>query len=204
MRAEPSRALADLRALRELTEDEDGAQRLCWTDTWAEARRWFDSRLEGLDVEVETDAAGNKWVTLAGERPEALVVGSHIDSVPDGGWLDGALGLLGGLEVLRAAAAAGRPPLTLKLVDWADEEGARFGYGLLGSSAVSGCLDVEKAPRADRPRGPRAPRRARRPRGAGRPDDRRPREPGRRRSATSSCTSSRAPCSRTWASRSRW
>jgi hydantoinase/carbamoylase family amidase len=145
VQAEPSRALADLRALRELTEDEDGAQRLCWTDTWVRARRWFDSRLDGLDVEVEVDPAGNKWVTLAGERPEALVIGSHIDSVPNGGWLDGALGLLGGLEVLRAAAAAGPPPVTLKLVDWADEEGARFGYGMLGSSAASGSLDVEKA-----------------------------------------------------------
>ena len=142
---DPSRALADLRALRELTEDEDGAQRLCWTDTWAQARRWFDSRLEGLDVEIEVDAAGNKWVTLAGERPEALVVGSHIDSVPNGGWLDGALGLLGGLEVLRAAAAAGPPPVTLKLVDWADEEGARFGYGMLGSGAASGSLDLDAA-----------------------------------------------------------
>jgi len=142
---DPSRALADLRALRELTEDEDGAQRLCWTDTWVRARRWFDSRLDGLDVELEVDPAGNKWLTLAGERPEALVIGSHIDSVPNGGWLDGALGLLGGLEVVRAAAAAGRPPVTLKLVDWADEEGARFGYGMLGSSAASGSLDVDKA-----------------------------------------------------------
>jgi hydantoinase/carbamoylase family amidase len=145
VQADPSRALADLRALRELTEDEGGAQRLCWTDTWSAARRWFDSRLAGLGVDVEVDAAGNKWVTLTGEHPDALVIGSHIDSVPNGGWLDGALGLLGGLEVLRAAASAGKPPVSLKLVDWADEEGARFGYGMLGSSAVSGSLDVDKA-----------------------------------------------------------
>jgi N-carbamoyl-L-amino-acid hydrolase len=145
VQVDPSRALADLRALRELTEDEGGAQRLCWTDTWSAARRWFDSRLEGLGVDVGVDAAGNKWVTLPGERTDALVVGSHIDSVPNGGWLDGALGLLGGLEVLRAAASAGKPPVTLKLVDWADEEGARFGYGMLGSSAVSGSLDLDKA-----------------------------------------------------------
>jgi N-carbamoyl-L-amino-acid hydrolase len=140
-----TQVLADLRQLRQLTEDEHGAQRLCWTDTWAHARTWFDSLLEGLDVTVKVDAAGNKWVTLSGERPEAIVLGSHIDSVPNGGWLDGALGLLAGLEVLRAVAAVGRPPFTLKLVDWADEEGARFGYGMLGSSAVSGSLDVEKA-----------------------------------------------------------
>ena len=140
-----SKVLTDLRRLRELTEDEHGAQRLCWTDAWVHARDWFDSLLEGLDVTVEVDAAGNKWVTLSGDRPEAIVLGSHIDSVPNGGWLDGALGLLAGLEVVRAVAAAGRPPVTLKLVDWADEEGARFGYGMLGSSAVSGSLDVEKA-----------------------------------------------------------
>ena len=142
---EPSRVLADLRRLRELTEDENGAQRLCWTDTWVQARRWFDSRLKGLDVATEVDAAGNKWVILGGDRSEAVVLGSHIDSVPNGGWLDGAFGLLAGLEVLQARAAVGRPPVTLKLVDWADEEGARFGYGMLGSSAASGSLDVEKA-----------------------------------------------------------
>ena len=77
----------------------------------------------------------------SGDRPEMLILGSHIDSVPDGGWLDGSLGVLAGLEVLRTIAAAGRPPLTVKLVDWAEEEGARFGLSLLGSSAVAGKLD---------------------------------------------------------------
>ena len=140
---DPARVLSDLRELRALTEDESGAQRLCWTATWAQARRWFDSRLQGLEVEVELDPAGNKWVTLRGEDPRSLILGGHIDSVPNGGWLDGSLGLLAGLEVLRAVAARGRPPVTLKLVDWADEEGARFGWGMLGSSAVSGSLDLE-------------------------------------------------------------
>ena len=140
---DPGRVLSDLRELRELTEDEHGAQRLCWTDTWAQARRWFDSKLEGLAVEREVDPAGNKWVILRGDDPRSLVLGGHIDSVPNGGWLDGSLGLLAGLEVLRALAARGRPPVTVKVVDWADEEGARFGWGMLGSSAASGTLDVE-------------------------------------------------------------
>jgi hydantoinase/carbamoylase family amidase len=140
---DPGRVLSDLRELRELTEDENGAQRLCWTPTWAQARRWFDSKLEGLGVEREVDPAGNKWVTLRGDDPRSLVLGGHIDSVPNGGWLDGSLGLLAGLEVLRALAARGRPPVTVKVVDWADEEGARFGWGMLGSSAASGSLDLE-------------------------------------------------------------
>jgi N-carbamoyl-L-amino-acid hydrolase len=140
----PARVVADLKDLRELTEDNHGAQRLSWTDTWVRAREWFDSKLEGLPVSVEVDAAGNKWVTLPGDDRRAIVLAGHLDSVPNGGWLDGALGVLAGLEVLRAAAALReRLPATLKLVDWADEEGARFGYGMLGSSAVSGSLDIE-------------------------------------------------------------
>jgi hydantoinase/carbamoylase family amidase len=135
------RLLADLRSLAALTATERGAQRLAWTDTWAQARAWERELLAELPVTVELDEAGNLWATLPGERPETLILGSHIDSVPDGGWLDGCLGVLAGLEVLRAIAAAGRPPLTVQLVDWADEEGARFGLSLMGSSAVAGKLD---------------------------------------------------------------
>ena len=141
--ADPARVLSDLRELRALSEDEHGAQRLAWTETWQRARAWFDSKLTGLGVERELDAAGNKWVTLRGTSPRSLLLGGHIDSVPNGGWLDGALGLLAGLEVLRAAAAAGPQALSIKLVDWADEEGARFGWGMLGSSAAAGSLDPE-------------------------------------------------------------
>jgi N-carbamoyl-L-amino-acid hydrolase len=141
MAADPARLLGDLRSLAALTATDRGAQRVAWTDTWARAREWERSLLGELPVEVEVDEAGNMWAVLPGERPETLILGSHIDSVPDGGWLDGALGLLGGLEVLRGIAAAGRPPLTVKLVDWADEEGARFGLSLMGSSAVAGKLE---------------------------------------------------------------
>jgi hydantoinase/carbamoylase family amidase len=141
---DPDRALADLRALRELTEDERGAQRVAWTDTWAQARTWLRERLDELPVTVDTDEAGNLWAVLPGERPETVVLGSHVDSVPDGGWLDGALGVLAALEVLRTLATGGaRPPATVALVDWADEEGARFGRSLLGSGLAAGTLDPQ-------------------------------------------------------------
>lgn len=138
-----SRMLDNLRALSELTGSERGAQRVAWTDTWAKAREWERTLLAELPVTVDVDEAGNQWATLTGDSEQALIVGSHIDSVPDGGWLDGCLGVLSALEVLRGAAASGRPPLTLKLVDWADEEGARFGLSLIGSSAAAGKIDPE-------------------------------------------------------------
>jgi len=136
----PKRAIADLKELRALTADENGAQRIAWTDTWLRARAWFEEKLANLPVEHHLDAAGNRWVTLPGDSPKALILGSHLDSVPNGGWLDGALGEICGLEILRRFAAEfnGRPPVTIRLVDWADEEGARFGRSLLGSSAFAG------------------------------------------------------------------
>jgi hydantoinase/carbamoylase family amidase len=137
---DPARAVADLRALRDLTGDERGAQRLAWTDTWTRARDWLRDRLAELPVAIDLDEAGNVWARLAGASGRTVVLGSHVDSVPDGGWLDGALGVLGGLEVLRAFAAAGEPPVGLALVDWADEEGARFGRSLLGSGLATGSL----------------------------------------------------------------
>ena len=138
---DPARAIADLRALRDLTGDEHGAQRVAWTDTWARARAWLRERLAELPVVVDVDESGNLWARLPGASERTVVLGSHVDSVPDGGWLDGALGVLGGLEVLRALAAAGEPPVSVALVDWADEEGARFGRSLLGSGLATGAVD---------------------------------------------------------------
>jgi len=141
--ADAARAVAGLEELRRLTGDADGAQRVAWTDTWVEARRWLRDELDGIDgVTVETDEAGNTWASAPGDHERFVIVGGHLDSVPNGGWLDGALNVLGGLEVLRALAHEERP-VGLKLVDWADEEGARFGRSLLGSSASAGTLDPE-------------------------------------------------------------
>jgi N-carbamoyl-L-amino-acid hydrolase len=150
MLVDPSRVIADLKELRALTDDGNGAQRLAWTDTWLQAREWFTSKLQGLPVEDHYDAAGNRWITLAGKSEKALILGSHLDSVPNGGWLDGCLGVTAALEVLRAFSAEynGRPPITIRLVDFADEEGARFGRSLLGSSAFAGTHSIE----ADRAR----------------------------------------------------
>jgi N-carbamoyl-L-amino-acid hydrolase len=138
------RVLEDLRELARLTGGPDGARRVCWTDEWARAREFLRSRLEELPVEIQVDAAGNLWAELAGEREGFVVVGSHVDSVPAGGWLDGALGVFAAVEALRTQAGAGRPEVGLRLVDWADEEGARFGRSLFGSSACAGTLDVDE------------------------------------------------------------
>ena len=138
------RVVADLRELHALTGSDAGAQRLCWTETWREARSLLTKWLTELGLALERDAAGNLWASLEGDSEPALAVGSHIDSVPDGGWLDGALGVMAALGIVRAWAESGeRPPRTLALVDWADEEGARFGRSLFGSSAFSGTLDPD-------------------------------------------------------------
>jgi N-carbamoyl-L-amino-acid hydrolase len=140
MAIDAARVVAELMELRALTGDEHGAQRVAWTTTWLKAREWFVGKLARLPVEHHLDAAGNRWVTLRGESEKALVLGGHLDSVPNGGWLDGCLGVLASLEVLRGLSEefGGRPPFTVKVVDWADEEGARFGRSLFGSAAFAG------------------------------------------------------------------
>jgi N-carbamoyl-L-amino-acid hydrolase len=136
----PSRTVDELRELRELTGDENGAQRVAWTDTWERAREWLRGKLDGLPVEEEIDEAGNQWFTLRGRSERAVLIGGHIDSVPNGGWLDGCLNVLAGVEVLRRIAEEGEPAVTVRLVNWADEEGARFGRSLFGSSAAAGSM----------------------------------------------------------------
>ncbi len=132
--------MADLRELRELTGNQDGAQRVAWTETWERAREWLRGKLDGLGLEHEIDEAGNQWWTLGGESDRTLLIGGHIDSVPNGGWLDGALNMMAGVEVMRRLAEEERRPVAVRLVDWADEEGARFGRSLFGSSAASGMM----------------------------------------------------------------
>jgi beta-ureidopropionase / N-carbamoyl-L-amino-acid hydrolase len=147
MKTAPARTIAELKELRELTGDENGAQRVAFTETWAKARAWLRRKLEAFCPDIHTDEAGNLWATLDGESPRALLIGGHIDSVPNGGWLDGCLNTLAAVEILRRLNAQynGRPPVTVRLVDWADEEGARFGKSLFGSSACSGHLDMDEA-----------------------------------------------------------
>lgn len=145
--ADPARTIAELKELRALTGNADGAQRVAFTPTWSAARQWLREKLAALPVEVHPDTAGNLWATLRGRSPRAVLIGGHLDSVPNGGWLDGGLNVLAGLEILRRVHAdfGEHPPVTVRLVDWADEEGARFGKSLFGSSACSGNLDLTEA-----------------------------------------------------------
>jgi N-carbamoyl-L-amino-acid hydrolase len=143
---DPQRTVAELKELRALTSDENGAQRVAFTPTWTKARTWLKEKLAELPVETHVDAAGNLWSTLKGQSPKTLLIGGHIDSVPNGGWLDGCLNVLAGLEILRRLNTQydGCPPVTVRLVDWADEEGARFGKSLFGSSSFSGTINLEE------------------------------------------------------------
>src|SRR4051812_33974709 len=140
MPLDPGRTVAELHELQQLTGDDNGAQRVAWTDTWERAREWLRGKVSETGAEETIDAAGNQWFTLRGASDRAVLIGGHIDSVPNGGWLDGCLNVMAGVEVLRRIAADGSPPVTVRLVNWADEEGARFGRSLFGSSAAAGSM----------------------------------------------------------------
>ncbi len=139
----PQRVIDDLQELQYRTSTDDGAQRLAWSKTWDTARDYLQQRVAELPVRTSIDEAGNLWSILEGDSPEMIILGSHLDSVPDGGWLDGAYGVMAGLEILRAMAEQPSRPVTLALVDWADEEGARFGRSLFSSSAAVDSLELE-------------------------------------------------------------
>jgi N-carbamoyl-L-amino-acid hydrolase len=140
MALDPHRTVLELRDLQQLTGDENGAQRVAWTETWERAREWLREKVAGTGAEETIDAAGNQWFTLRGDSDRAVLIGGHIDSVPNGGWLDGALNVVAGVEVLRRIAVEAPTPVTVRLVNWADEEGARFGRSLFGSSGAAGSM----------------------------------------------------------------
>src|SRR2546429_8548100 len=151
MPLDPSRTVAELRELQQLTGDESGAQRVAGTETWERAREWLRGKVSQTGAEEVVDAAGNQWFTLRGSSDQAVLIGGHIDSVPNGGWLDGALNVMAGVEVLRRIAEEGKPPVTVRLVNWAVEGGARFGRSLFGYSAAGGSVagHEELRPRMD-------------------------------------------------------
>ncbi len=139
-----SRVIRDLRELAARTSNERGAQRVCWGPIWRDARAWFEAKVREIGLDVWRDSAGNAWATLKGTSDRTVIIGSHLDCVPSGGWLDGCFGVVTGIEVLRHYASRGEaPPVTIKVVDWADEEGARFGRSLFGSSAAAGTLRLD-------------------------------------------------------------
>jgi acetylornithine deacetylase/succinyl-diaminopimelate desuccinylase-like protein len=116
MSLEPQRTVSELQELQSLTSDANGAHRAAWTDTWLKARDWFQSQLKVFPWKHHYDAAGNSWTILEGASEKALLLGGHLDSVPDGGWLDRSLGVVASLEVLRGFAKefGGRPPVTVR------------------------------------------------------------------------------------------
>ncbi len=142
LRLDPAAVIGDLDELAAQSGGRfAGAKRLAWSPDWVKAREWLTAKLTDAGLVPERDQAGNLWARIDGERPEFMIVGSHIDAVPDGGWLDGVLGLMTALETVRQLSRSGvKPPIGVRFVDWADEEGARFGRSLIGSSACAGTL----------------------------------------------------------------
>jgi len=139
-----TRVVADLRELQTLTSDDKGAQRVAWTPIWQKAKKWYADKAKQAGASISIDAAGNTWASIKGKSDEAIIVGSHIDCVPNGGWLDGCLGVVVTLELLRRYGKGEKPAKTIYAVDWADEEGARFGRSLMGSSAACNVIKVEE------------------------------------------------------------
>ncbi len=142
---DPEAVIADLHELAEESGGRfAGAKRLAWSPEWLRAQEWLRGKLSDLGLHADQDAAGNLWAQVDGPGPGFIMVGSHLDAVPSGGWLDGALGLLTALGTMRALVGADTPPpVAVRFVDWADEEGARFSRSLMGSSACAGTLDPD-------------------------------------------------------------
>jgi hydantoinase/carbamoylase family amidase len=135
---------ADLEEAARIGADDGGVSRFAWTPELARANEWLVGRLQELGLETEIDAAGNVFGRWEGGEGTAVLVGSHLDTVPRGGRYDGALGVVAALEVVRTLKREGislRRPLWI--VSFNDEEGSRFQTGMLGSRAFIGDLDPE-------------------------------------------------------------
>ncbi|MGQ4426080.1 M20/M25/M40 family metallo-hydrolase, partial [Streptomyces violaceoruber] len=126
-----------------------GYRRAAWTGADADCRTWFQEQAEARGLTYETDRNGNQWAWLGDPAAgNAVVTGSHLDSVPDGGAFDGPLGVVSAfaaLDELRGRGARFTRPLGI--VNFGDEEGARFGLACVGSRLTSGALTVEQAHR---------------------------------------------------------
>jgi beta-ureidopropionase / N-carbamoyl-L-amino-acid hydrolase len=162
LRIDLGRLRRDIEALAAIGRDPTGGiSRPAWNPAHEEARAWLLGQLRAAGLSPRVDPAGNVFGRL-GEGTPVVLTGSHIDTVPRGGPLDGALGVLAGLECLRTVAASRiRPPRALEVAAFTDEEG-RF-YGFFGSRALTGSLDLTLAERLTDPNGlalPEAMRRA--------------------------------------------
>ncbi len=123
-----------------------GYRRFAWTPAELECRQWFEEEARRRGLEVERDRNGNIWAWWGRPGPSAVGLGSHLDSVPDGGGYDGALGVasaLAAIDLLKARGA--EPSRPVALVSFSDEEGARFGVPCLGSQLMTGARDPARA-----------------------------------------------------------
>lgn len=128
--------------------DAPAVTRIVFTPTDLKARAWIKARCEDAGLSVRQDAIGNTFARWSGSDPyaPAVATGSHIDAIPNAGKYDGVVGVLGGLEALRALRRAGfRPRHSLELLIFTSEEPTRFGIGCLGSRLLSGTLSTDAA-----------------------------------------------------------
>jgi beta-ureidopropionase / N-carbamoyl-L-amino-acid hydrolase len=125
-----------------------GYRRFAWTTADAELREWFTGAAGGLGLDVQRDRAGNLWAWWGDPDADGpgLAIGSHLDSVPDGGAFDGPLGVISALAAVEGLQTEGfRPARPIGVVCFADEEGARFGVACTGSRLLTGTLDADWA-----------------------------------------------------------
>lgn len=123
-----------------------GYSRHLWEPAEHELRAWFAERAARLGLDVEVDRNGNTWAWWGAPGPDAVVIGSHLDSVPGGGAYDGPLGVVSALEAVARLQAAGFVPgRPCAVLVFAEEEGSRFGVACLGSRLLSGAIDADKA-----------------------------------------------------------
>jgi ureidoglycolate amidohydrolase len=143
------RLQAEIEALALISDAEAPAvTRVVFTATDLRARAWMKERCEAAGLKVRQDAVGNTFARWVGSEPGAPVVGtgSHIDAIPNAGKYDGVVGVLGGLEAIRALQSSGfRPKHSIELLIFTSEEPTRFGIGCIGSRLLSGTLSPEAA-----------------------------------------------------------
>ncbi len=138
---DPDRLMGDLRTLAQFGKLGTGVDRTAFSEADMEARRWLLRRMEEAGLAVRIDGVGNVVGRGTGGGP-AVLIGSHTDSVPKGGWLDGSMGVIYGLEIARAASESGNGAIIVDVISFEDEEGAY--KGLLGSASFCGEIGAEE------------------------------------------------------------
>jgi N-carbamoyl-L-amino-acid hydrolase len=149
-RADVGRIAADIAALRELTVPDRPYTRRAFTPVYAQGRQWLSVAMADAGLHPEMDAAGNLVGRSPGPDRASVAIGSHIDTVPDGGAYDGVAGVVAGLEVARLVQrAANELPFTLEVIDFLSEEPSDFGVSCIGSRGMAGTLSESDLTRTD-------------------------------------------------------